>query len=117
MSANGKVDNWKGRTIVGTSIGDDRPPAWLTDAYATFRTNVLDEMYPCYFGSQAERNGALYYSYVSGTQIDHLPTTLQTFLGVCANISRDKNNLVVFFEPDASPATHSEHRAAFWNTL
>jgi FPC/CPF motif-containing protein YcgG len=117
MNANCNIDDWRRRIILGTSIGDDRLPAWLMDAYATYHTNIVDRGYPCYFGSQAERNGALYYSYVSGAQIDHLPATLQTFLGVCANISRDKNNLVVFFEPDTSPATHSQHRAAFWDTL
>ena len=117
MSANSKVSDWRRRIIIGSSVGDDRPPAWLADTYATFQKNLLDGGYPCYFGSQAERNGALYYSYISGAQIDHLPTTLQTFLRACANISRDKNNLVVFFEPDTSPATHSQHRAAFWDTL
>jgi len=117
MSAIENVNDWKRRTIVGASIGHDQLPAWLTDAYTAFRTNIVDKMYPCFFGSEAERNGTLYYSYVSDAQIDHLPTTLRTFLSVCVDISRDKNNLVIFFEPDSTPAAHSRHRAAFWNTL
>jgi len=117
MSVNGNVGDWRRRIILGTSVGDVSAPAWLADAYATFRTNVVDEGYPCYFGSQAERKGSLYYSLVCGSQIDHLPTTLQTFLRVCRDISHDKNNLVVFFEPDPSPVTHAQHRDVFWNTL
>lgn len=117
MSANGKVNDWRRRIINGFSVGDDHPPPWLANAYPTFRKNILDDDYPCYFGSRAERNDALYYSYVGGSRLDHLPTTLQTFLGVCSNISRDKNNLVVFFEPEDGTATHSRHRAVFWDTL
>lgn len=117
MSANGKAGDWRRRIINGLSVGDDDPPAWLVDAYTSFREKILDENYPCYFGTQAERKGALYYAYASGARLDHLPATLQTFLGVCANISKDKNNLVVFFEPNAVPATHSQHRDAFWDVL
>ncbi|MDP9106332.1 MAG: YqcI/YcgG family protein [Candidatus Eremiobacteraeota bacterium] len=111
------VGDWTRRTIHGARVGDDHPPAWLSDAYATFRANLLDDAYPCYFGTQAERDGKLYYSYVSGRQLDHLPTTLQTFLRVCTNIGQDKNNLVVFFEPDVVQPSHAQHRTAFWDTL
>jgi uncharacterized protein len=116
-SVDGKTADWKRRTIFGTSMGGDCTPAWVSDVYASFRDNILDPKYPCYFASQAERSGSLYYSYVNGSQICHLPATLQTFLSVCENIGRDKNNLVVFFEPDKHPPTFAQHRAVFWNTL
>jgi FPC/CPF motif-containing protein YcgG len=112
-----RAGDWTRRTIHGDRIGDDRPPAWLAGAYASFRANLLDEAYPCYFGTQAEREGRLYYSSVRGGQRDHLPVTLQTFLRVCTNIGQEKNNLVVFFEPDGTPPTHARHRTAFWDTL
>jgi FPC/CPF motif-containing protein YcgG len=117
VNSNCKVEDWKHRTIIGASFANDWFPEWLADAYATFHSTIIDKRYPCYFGSWAERNGALYYSYVCGGQIDHLPVTLQTFLSACKNISQDKNNLIVFFEPDARPATHSQHRTVFWDTL
>jgi FPC/CPF motif-containing protein YcgG len=117
VNANAAVSDWTRRIIVGTSVGADPPPDWLADAYRTFHANLSDHGYPCYFGSQAEQNGALYYSFVSGAQIDHLPLTLHTFLSVCLNVSQDKNNLVVFFEPDAKSATSAAHRDAFWATL
>ena len=59
----------------------------------------------------------LFYSHVTNGDIAHLPTTIETFLGLCSHLSRDKNNLIVFFEPLSSPLTHAEYRAVFWNTL
>lgn len=109
--------DWAKRIILGTVVGELHPPAWLAEAYAAFHTNIVDSEYPCYFGSRAERSGAIYYSYICGAQIDQLPTTLQTFLSLCTNLPRDKNNLVVFFEPDGTPKTHAQHRSAFWETL
>jgi FPC/CPF motif-containing protein YcgG len=109
--------SWRSRIIVGTSIGDEHPPAWLAAAYAVFHANVVRDDYPCYFGSAAERNGALYYSYASSSTLEHLPATLRTFIGLCTDIRRDKNNLVVFFEPTDQPVTHTEHRALFWDIL
>jgi FPC/CPF motif-containing protein YcgG len=111
------IGDWTRRTIHGDRIGDDRPPGWLVDAHTTFCANLLDKGYPCYFGTQAERDGKLYYSYVNRAQIDHLPVTLQTFLSVCTNIGQEKNNLVVFFEPDVVRPSHAQHRTAFWKTL
>jgi uncharacterized protein len=109
--------SWRRRIILGTSIGDEHPPAWLAEAYVAFHANVAHDDYPCYFGSAAERNGALYYSYANSSTLDHLPTTLHTFIGLCTDISRDKNNLVVFLEPHDQPVTHTEHRALFWDIL
>jgi uncharacterized protein len=117
MNSNGQENDWRRRTILGTRMGDDPLPTWLPDTYAAFHANVADRKYPCFFGSEAERKGKLYYSYVHDGRISHLPSTLQTFLGLCTNIGRDKNNLVVFFEPATVPATHSQDRAKFWNIL
>src|ERR1043166_62754 len=117
MDRNGELNGWKGRIIMGSSVGDPCPPEWLAEGYAAFRANVLDSRYPCYFGSQAERNGALYYSYIEGAKIDHLPATLRTFLDVCTDIEKDKNNLVVWFQPEVAPGTPPRHRTIFWSTL
>lgn len=109
--------DWVRRLIVGTSMGTAHPPAWLNTAYRTFRDIVLDERYPCYFGSQAERRGALYYAFVSGGDLTSLPQTLHTFLDTCQTINQDRNNLVVFFEPDEHPPRHEDHHRRFWNVL
>src|SRR2546430_17303084 len=41
-------------------------PAWCVDAYAQFRSIVLDEqrLYPCYFGVDGERDAQNWYTYV-----------------------------------------------------
>ena len=112
-----KSSDWRSRVIVAARIGEDLPPVWLTDAYQQFHQSVSDENYPCYFGARAERNGAHCYSYVKGDQLDHLPQTILSFLGMCDNFSRDKNNLVVFFEPGDTVPTHAEDRTRFWSVL
>jgi uncharacterized protein len=111
------ASNWAKRIIVGTVVGESNPPGWIAQAYAAFHANIVDSKYPCYFGSNAERAGKLYYSYISGAQVEHLPITLQTFLSQCTHLSRDKNNLVVFFEPERTPKTHAQYRSIFWETL
>jgi len=108
--------DWTRRIIVGTTLGIESPPTWLRDAYAVFHANVVDEDYPCFFGSQAENRGALYYSYARSEDVGHLPQTLQTFLRACPTIQRDRNNLVLFLEPEPHP-THQQHRQAFWRIL
>lgn len=112
-----KSSDWHRRVITAERVGDDHPPTWFAEAYQEFHQNVGDEKYPCYFGSRAERDGAHYYSYVRGDRLDDLPQTIFSFLGLCENFSRDKNNLVVFFEPGPAVPTHAEERVKFWSVL
>jgi FPC/CPF motif-containing protein YcgG len=117
MTAARTVTDWKQRIIVGTRVGDDQRPAWLADSYATFRANITDKRYPCYFGAEAERKGNLFYSHITNRNVADLPATLLTFLTLCANPSRDKNNLVVFFQPAPAPLEHAKYQSLFWDTL
>jgi FPC/CPF motif-containing protein YcgG len=116
MSFDLKARDWTDRIIHGTYVGVT-PPCWLVESYAVFRTNVDDDRYPCYFASEAERKGMLFYAFVNHGDIEHLPATLATFVDRCKNLRRDRNNLVVFFEPSTTPLTHEEYRTAFWDTL
>jgi len=117
MEIDGSPEDWKSRIVCGTRVGDPDPPDWLGDCYATFRSYVTDARFPCYFASEGERAGKLFYSHVSAHDVGHLPQTILTFLGQCKDLSRDKNNLTVFFEPRRSHAEHHEYRKMFWDTL
>ncbi len=117
MNTDANVSDWKRRIVLGTAVGDAHPPAWLDGSYAVFHENVTDDNYPCYFGSDAERRGTLFYSHVSGGDIAHLPETLCTFTALCARANGGRNNLVVFFEPVPAALEHRDYRAKFWETL
>jgi FPC/CPF motif-containing protein YcgG len=117
MGASRSGAAWTQRMIVGERVGEDAPPVWLPDVYRKFHRTLTAEGYPCFFGAEAEKKGHHFYSRVDGNDIAHLPETIMTFLQRCTNVSRDKNNLIVFFEPLSSPLEHSAYRDLFWNTL
>ena len=111
------VSPWTSRIIFGNRTGIEELPAWLTPSYLNFRTQVTDSAYPCFFGTQAERNGEMFYSFVAGSDVEQLPSTMTTFLTQSAAHAAEKNNFALFFEPDPEPLTHDAYRAAFWRTL
>ncbi|MFD1969070.1 YqcI/YcgG family protein [Trinickia caryophylli] len=112
------ADNWRSRVIEGHATGPAASiPEWLAASYATLRTHVLDPAYPCFFGTMAERRGEMFYSFVNGKDTRGLPATMQTFAALASQPQYRRNNLAVFFEPDAVPLAHDEYRAFFWRIL
>ena len=112
--------DWKSRIIVGCAIGAEVDlPEWLDKAYETLREQVMHPAYPCFFGTTAERRGEMFYSFVSGKSKDirDLPATMQTFAELASLPQYRKNNIAVFFEPDADPLSHDEYHELFWKTL
>jgi len=106
------------RILVGEKLGKEVPvPDWVMGALADYRVQVLDPKYPCYFGTVAERQGDIFYSYVDGGDLSHLPATLRTFSALAAEADRDRRTtLAVFVEPRDYP----HHQAAaehFWEIL
>jgi len=110
--------DWRERIIFGEKMGVEAPPAWLREAYETFREIVLHPGYPCHFGTIAERQGDLYYAFVEGGRdLSHLPATLERFARASRARPGRRNNLAVFFAPEPAPLSHEEHQAFFWETL
>jgi len=119
-------------------------PAWFVDAYARFRSIVLDEqrLYPCYFGVDGERDAQNWYTYVEtgvgegradseqttptpnlrsqlpvlGGSIDRLAETLVQFLGLSAQLP-GRLSLLAFFGPPHANGTLEEYAGQFWQTL
>ncbi|WP_321884918.1 non-ribosomal peptide synthetase [Paraburkholderia bannensis] len=112
------AQDWKSRIIKGRACGADaQPPAWLDASYATLREQVMHPAYPCFFGTQAERRGEMFYSFVNGKDIADLPATMQTFAELASLPQYRKNNIAVFFEPDVTPLSHDEYHDLFWHAL
>lgn len=110
--------DWKSRVIAGRATGvDAQPPAWLDASYETLRAQVMDPAYPCFFGTMAEKRGEMFYSYVNGKDIGQLAATMQTFAELVSLPEYRKNNIAVFFEPDAEPLSHDAYHALFWKIL
>lgn len=106
------------RVLRGKQCGREvSSPSWLPTSYRIFRERILDPAFPCYFGSVAEKRGELFYSFVDNEDVEHLPTTLETFLNVCDAHPRERNNLTVFFAPESTPRDYGFYRRRFWSTL
>jgi acyl-CoA synthetase (AMP-forming)/AMP-acid ligase II/FPC/CPF motif-containing protein YcgG/acyl carrier protein len=112
-----EANNWTTRIILGERVGGVDLPEWLAQSYEVFRRHLTDDAYPCFFGTQAERRGEMFYAYVSGRGLEHLPGTLAKFVALSSSREHERNNLAVFFEPEPKPLDHQEYRAFFWQTL
>ena len=112
------ADDWKSRIIDGRATGTAvAPPAWLDASYETLREQVMHPEYPCFFGTMAEKRGEMFYAFVNGKDIGTLPATMQTFAELASLPQYRKNNIAVFFEPDAQPLAHDTYHDLFWNIL
>jgi len=109
--------DWRQRVILGTEVGPKVLPTWLASSYMTLRESVMDAGYPCYFGTLAERRAEMFYSYVEGKNIETLPETMRTFARLSVQPRYQKNNIAIFFEPDAEPLDHATYHAHFWHAL
>ncbi|MBN3727875.1 YqcI/YcgG family protein [Burkholderia sp. Ac-20379] len=110
--------DWKSRIINGRALGAAaNPPAWLDASYETLRKSVMHPEYPCFFGTIAEKRGEMFYSFVNGKNIADLPATMQTFAELALRPEYRKNNIAIFFEPDAEPLSHDDYHKHFWQIL
>lgn len=92
----------------------DHAPAWLQEALAAFQRNVEDPAYPCLYGTQALRAGALHFGAVATGADARLPGILQHFLQFCR--VHPLANLAVFFEPTPETSYDAAHDW-FWKVL
>ncbi|MFM0609410.1 amino acid adenylation domain-containing protein [Paraburkholderia sediminicola] len=115
------VSDWRSRIILGRRVGastfDRALPDWLPVSYERLRDDVMDPGYPCFFGTQAEKRGEMFYSWIDGKDISSLPDTMATFAELATLPEYEKNNIAIFFEPDAEPLSHDAYHDAFWHTL
>ncbi|SDR22089.1 non-ribosomal peptide synthase domain TIGR01720/amino acid adenylation domain-containing protein [Paraburkholderia fungorum] len=115
------VSDWQSRIILGRQVGANtfnRPlPDWLPASYERLRADVMDPGYPCFFGTQAEKRGEMFYSWIDGKDISSLPDTMASFAELAQLPQYEKNNIAIFFEPDEEPLAHAAYHDAFWQTL
>jgi FPC/CPF motif-containing protein YcgG len=109
--------NWRSRVITGRALGTAELPSWAERSYETLRRQVLDDAYPCFFGTQAEKRGEMFYAFVAHGAAHTLVETMTTFAKLARLPAFEMNNMAVFFEPDPAPRSHREYHDLFWKTL
>lgn len=114
MTGSAHESGWQARLIRGTRIWDRPVPPWLEQAWRDLERNLGDPGYPCFFGRQATRAGALHYTFIEHGGDAHLPETLRHFLRNCRE--HPLSNLAVFFEPRPD-LDHEGAAERFWDTL
>ncbi|ALM82671.1 YqcI/YcgG family protein [Bordetella sp. N] len=109
--------DWRSRVLFEGQSGPADVPEWLEPCYVSMREKVMDAGYPCFFGTMAEKRGEMFYSYVRGKDLGSLPATMETFARLSVLPEYQKNNIAIFFEPDATPLAHDTYREHFWKVL
>lgn len=109
--------DWRSRVISGRELGGTQLPQWAERSYQALHTEVIDDAYPCFFGTQAEKRGEMFYAFVTHDDAVSLIESVATFTQLAGLPAYDKNNLAVFFEPDPEPLTHHEYHDRFWRAL
>jgi FPC/CPF motif-containing protein YcgG len=108
---------WTDRVVLGDRVGSIDLPAWLAGSYTEFQRNVTHPAFPCYFGTQAETKGEMFYSFVDDGDLSHLPATMAKFAQLSRMLENQRNNFAVFFQPDDKLSDHDEFRALCWRVL
>jgi uncharacterized protein len=108
---------WFSRIVSRDRVGVADVPSWLSHSYREFHRNVTDPAFPCYFGTQAENRGEMYYGFVSGSDLSHLPATMAKFVQLSSMLENQRNNFAVFFEPSHDLTSHEPFQALCWRVL
>lgn len=119
MSARQSFDerHWTRRLILGDQLGASHYPAWLDHSYACMREKVQHPAYPCFFGTQAERCGEMFYTALSPREPGALAKPLEKFVELGSQQRYRRFNLAVFYEPVDLPQTHAALAEWFWREL
>jgi hypothetical protein len=94
-----------------------RCPDWAVRAYESFVGTLRDPAFPCYFGTQAERQGYFRYGLVSSEQHDpygRLPGDLREFVALSRAHPQHRHLYIVFFDRHGDLPGDEER---FWELL
>ncbi len=111
------VTPWTERLVLGGQVGLSDPPEWLSHSYDEFRRNVTHPEFPCFFGTQAEMRGEMFYTFVTARDLSHLPATMEKFVELSGALENQRNNFAVFFEPESQSFSHDAFRRLCWDVL
>lgn len=105
------------RLLLGDQCGGIPLPDWFAKSYAEFRERITDPKYPCYFGSAAERQGDLFYTYVNDGEWTQVPETLAHFLASARKEPQRRQVLTLFVRPEVGTRSHQFYARKFWALL
>jgi FPC/CPF motif-containing protein YcgG len=92
-------------------------PGWVRQAYETYHEIITDPGFPCSFGTTAESQGHMRYTWVEDPQDPSvLAPTLVDFIALSRRHPRRRHILVAFF-PQDGPQDFAADERRFWETL
>lgn len=112
-----EMPSWTDRIIHADDIGMKVVRHWMVQAYEHFRSTVTDSDYPCFFGTQAERRGEMFYIFVEVEDKNALALSLATFVRKIADPQFERYNAAAFFSANDSPSRHQDLSKRFWLEL
>ncbi|GAA2212126.1 YqcI/YcgG family protein [Nonomuraea monospora] len=91
--------------------------SWVTEAYEAYRAVITDPEFPCSFGTTAEAQGHIRYTWVDGGHdLGALSHTLADFIALSRAHPRRRHLLIAFF-PDTGGRDFAAYERRFWDTL
>lgn len=91
-------------------------PQWFEVEYQRFHHTLTDPQFPCYLGTQAEKNGEIYYAYTEEDWSD-LPRTMVDYTEIDRKNNGTSLTLALFFKPDPSMERLEDYKNQFWDVL
>lgn len=93
-----------------------RVPDWFHEEYKIYTKNVEDEKFPCFFATQAELKGDVFYTYVE-EDWSVAVKSLENFLKVVDRENIYEQNLIMFFKPEIEEKNVEYYRQKTWDIL
>lgn len=90
---------------------------WQEQAYVEYRSRLMDERYPCFFGQAAERTEQMFYGFADYARLPELADIMRQFVAVLAIPAHARSSLTLFFKPDVALDRHEVFAARFWRVL
>lgn len=104
------------------SIESGSLPDWAITRYKTFRETVLnsDPPFPCYFATDAEKNGDARYIFCRSTcnpdSLNRLVDALAQYINQYDSIE-GRTTCAIFFQPPENSFSEAKFRERFWNVF
>jgi FPC/CPF motif-containing protein YcgG len=92
-------------------------PDWVRAAYHSYRKEISDPAFPCYFGTKAEQQGHMRYLYADDDQRDNLPAAVADFVRFSRDNPRRRHVLIVFLRGPGSDTPFTTDEERFWQFL
>lgn len=94
----------------------DNIPTWFRQEYENFHQVVSDPDFPCYFGTIAEKNKEILYTYLDDDNLETLPEKLKLFIEYDRS-EPNRHALALFVKPEDTERHFEFYKERLWDIL